>query len=209
MIYLVGGAPRCGKTSFAQYACREFGIPWISTDVLMSVARAYLSPDEIAERVPHVKSLGATNDEVYANNSIATIIDHYKTKQRGTVPAIKALIADTVKERYTYLLEGGHLFPELIHELLEEYGTDLIRSVVLVRSDTSGLADAFTQSTAEYDWAVAKTHNPETYAKIAEMIREFSAFFMEGAEKFKLPLVKTDGDLSQNFPTITAHLGVR
>ena len=38
-LYLVGGAPRVGKSSLAQRLLEHDGIPWLPTDVLRTVLR--------------------------------------------------------------------------------------------------------------------------------------------------------------------------
>ena len=34
MIYLIGGPPRCGKTTVASKLSLDTGIPWVSTDTI-------------------------------------------------------------------------------------------------------------------------------------------------------------------------------
>jgi 2-phosphoglycerate kinase len=41
-LYLVGGAPRVGKSSLAQRLLETDGIPWLPTDVLRTVLRRVL-----------------------------------------------------------------------------------------------------------------------------------------------------------------------
>jgi len=43
MIYLIGGAPRCGKTKVAKQLSKKLGIPWISADSLEGVVAAYVN----------------------------------------------------------------------------------------------------------------------------------------------------------------------
>jgi 2-phosphoglycerate kinase len=40
MIYLIGGAPRVGKSVLCQQVAAKLKIGWISTDLLMEVLRA-------------------------------------------------------------------------------------------------------------------------------------------------------------------------
>lgn len=41
MIYLVGGPPRCGKSTLAQWLCDRRAVPWISTDPVVQVLGAF------------------------------------------------------------------------------------------------------------------------------------------------------------------------
>jgi 2-phosphoglycerate kinase len=49
MIYLIGGAPRTGKTILAQRISARLGIGWISTDLLMESLRVKHQWKESAE----------------------------------------------------------------------------------------------------------------------------------------------------------------
>ncbi|MBV9228543.1 MAG: hypothetical protein JOZ18_04450, partial [Chloroflexi bacterium] len=44
MIYLIGGAPRVGKTLLAQQLCTTRSVGWISTDLLMDLLRVANAP---------------------------------------------------------------------------------------------------------------------------------------------------------------------
>jgi 2-phosphoglycerate kinase len=39
MIYLIGGAPRAGKTILSQQLCATLKVGWISTDLMMELLR--------------------------------------------------------------------------------------------------------------------------------------------------------------------------
>ncbi len=39
MIYLIGGPPRCGKTTLAKEMSKKLEIPWISSDALEVVVK--------------------------------------------------------------------------------------------------------------------------------------------------------------------------
>ncbi|OGF22453.1 hypothetical protein A2Y83_04145 [Candidatus Falkowbacteria bacterium RBG_13_39_14] len=46
MIYLIGGPPRCGKTTLAKEMSKKLRIPWVSTDALEVVTRAYVDKEK-------------------------------------------------------------------------------------------------------------------------------------------------------------------
>ena len=41
MIYLIGGPPKCGKTTLAKKLAGKYQIPWISADTLQNIVWAY------------------------------------------------------------------------------------------------------------------------------------------------------------------------
>lgn len=43
MKYLIGGPPRCGKTTLAKELSSRLGVSWISTDMIDNMLKPYLS----------------------------------------------------------------------------------------------------------------------------------------------------------------------
>jgi 2-phosphoglycerate kinase len=46
MLYLIGGSPRCGKTTFSKMLAYEKRISWFSTDLAATIIRPYLSEED-------------------------------------------------------------------------------------------------------------------------------------------------------------------
>jgi 2-phosphoglycerate kinase len=57
VLYLVGGAPRVGKSSLAQRLLDIYGIPWLPTDVLRTVLRRVLPELDAIDQDPVDASL--------------------------------------------------------------------------------------------------------------------------------------------------------
>ena len=66
MIYLIGGPPKCGKTTLTKKLSKELGIQWVASDTLQVVAREYVSKyaskEEIDKLYPHNAQKGKTNE---------------------------------------------------------------------------------------------------------------------------------------------------
>lgn len=73
MIYLIGGPPRCGKTTLAKEMSKKLRIPWVSTDALEVVTRAYVDKGKWQTLYPYsfVRKKGGNrnNDEFYSSYS--------------------------------------------------------------------------------------------------------------------------------------------
>jgi hypothetical protein len=52
VLYLVGGAPRVGKSSLAQRLLKAEGIPWLSTDIVRTVLRRVLPELDALDQDP-------------------------------------------------------------------------------------------------------------------------------------------------------------
>lgn len=135
MIYLIGGPPKCGKTTLAKKLSRQAHIPWVSTDTLQSVARAYLSKEDIKKRLPFNQAQWKTNDEKYTHLSPQRIVQEYRIKGRGVYPAIDMFCISEIKDGNDYIVEGYHVTPQIAAQLIKKYGRKYFRALFLVRND--------------------------------------------------------------------------
>lgn len=209
MIYLIAGPPRCGKTTIAQLLAKKRQCSWISTDTLEGVAAAYTHESEIDERFPKRKMRIETersNDLMYGKYSAKEITDVYILQARATHPAVKAVVAAEVQEKRDFVIEGHHLHPALIIDLLNEYGSDVIKPMIVIREDGEQLVSDCLKNEAVCDWFIDKTTNPTTYPKIADMILEYGVFFKKGASHLNLPVANMDADFFQQVNEIVTQL---
>jgi cytidylate kinase len=66
MIYLIGGPPKCGKTTLAKRLSKSKGIPWVSTDTLQCVIKPYMNKKDFSKIFPTNYQRGKNNDEKYS-----------------------------------------------------------------------------------------------------------------------------------------------
>ena len=57
MIYLIGGAPRCGKTKIAKALAEKTHFPWFPADYLGAVVFPYIPENEQGTKFPLKKIL--------------------------------------------------------------------------------------------------------------------------------------------------------
>lgn len=75
MIYLLGGPPKCGKTTLAKQLANDYQIPWISADTLENIVWAYTPQKKHAVLFPHKYSRGRSNDEFYSEHPRDDVIN--------------------------------------------------------------------------------------------------------------------------------------
>src|SRR3989344_1994558 len=91
MIYLIGGPPKCGKTTLANHLSKKLGIPWISSDTLEVIGMEYVwkfAPKKFDGLYPHATMKGSTNDETYSSASPRQIAKNYLKEAKATYAAI-------------------------------------------------------------------------------------------------------------------------
>jgi hypothetical protein len=108
-LYLVGGAPRVGKSSLAQRLLASDGIPWLPTDVLRTVLRRVLPQLDAIDQDPVDASLLA--EVMY--------------------PHIEQAAEVCVEEAECFLIEGFELSPSYVARLQAALGQAEVRSCFL------------------------------------------------------------------------------
>ncbi len=80
MIYLIGGSPRCGKTTLAEALAKKTSFPYFTLDHVTSVVAPYITEQEYAIRLPlrvARQETNYSNDVFYARYSTEQIVNFY------------------------------------------------------------------------------------------------------------------------------------
>ena len=107
MLYMVGGAPRAGKSLLGQQVAARLRVGWVATDVLQSL----------------LKEQGAASWDA-TPEAIAATADSFLPHLERFIWGISSLADD-------YLIEGVHFLPKQVAALSSQYP---VRSVFLGRS---------------------------------------------------------------------------
>lgn len=195
MFYLIGGAPRAGKTTVAKQLSSDLGVPWISTDTLETIVSKYVSEDTFAQLFPKTvvrRETKQSNDLMYTEHSAQEIKDLYIKQAETLWHALKTFIECESRCGHDYILEGYHIPPELIIQLQDQYP---MQSIFLGREDAIATLDAITKGSATDDWVINKTVDNNTFPKIAEMLALFGREVRTEAEKRGLRYLDMGTDL--------------
>lgn len=196
MIYLIGGPPKCGKTTLAKKLSKKFGIQWIASDTLQVVVREYVSKyipkKELDKLYPHSAQKGATNDETYSLNTPTQIAKNYIKQARASYDAIDMFSICEIKDGNDYIIEGYHITPQFAVRLIEKYGRNHFRVLFLVKADIKKFVCDVKKSSTLNDWILCKAQKKETFYKIAKMINYYGQFFDKEAKKYKFRVLNMD-----------------
>ena len=87
--------------------------------------------------------------------------------------------------------------PRLIHELMDSYPRSSIAAVVLARTQVDRIRDDLIRTTDPDDWVGQSTAQPITFARIAEMVSQYSHFFLAEAARYQIDVFDMDAGFDQ------------
>jgi len=202
MIYLIGGPPKCGKTTLAKAMSKELHIPWISADTLQNIVWAYSSDEKKPDLFPRSHLRGKNNDESYSVHSSETIIRSYIDQGKTSYDAIAMMAETYLIDKDDFIVEGYQVTPEIVDRIHRKYGKEHVRAVFLVRNDAHKFVEDIHKSTTPNDWIIRRTKDESTYPKIAKMVVEYSDYFQREAKKYDLPVFQMDTDFDGQINTL-------
>ena len=170
MLYILGGAPRSGKTLLSRRAVEEKKIPYIPLDGLVT-ALAYGAPQ-----------VGISFDMHLVERAIAMW------------PITKELLGCLMREERDFLVEGDSILPSHVVELSTEnknIKTCFLGYPTMNRDEKLALIREHHQG--ELDWT--KEISDEDLSKMVEEMVSFSGYLVEESAKYDIAFF----DVSKSF----------
>jgi hypothetical protein len=157
MIYLIGGAPRVGKSILCQQFAAKLNVGWISTDLLMEVLRVKNDKGSKA-------TWNATPEAITA-------------RAEWFFPCLERFIWGVSSMAESYVIEGVDFLPAQVDHLSSQYP---IRSIFLGCSQmTLEAFDRFPGHSPGYSMLPE-----ESRRQIVQDVPRWSAFIQQEAEHF-------------------------
>ena len=179
MLYLIGGAPRTGKTILAQRIAAKQGFGWISTDLLIELLRV--------KGAEGIKTKWNATPEAVASSA------------EWFFPYLERFSWGISSQAENYVIEGVDMLPRQVVQLSEQYQ---VRSVFLGCSVmTLDRFDRFPGHSRGYAGL------PDAVRRqFAKDTPRWSSFVQQEAIRFDLPYVDMVGDFSARLDEAEAVL---
>ena len=162
MIYLIGGAPRAGKSILGQQLSAKLGIGWISTDLLQEVL-------QVNNRDGSKAVWNAAREAIIA------------TAERF-FPYLERFVWGVSSMAESYVIEGVNFLPKQVSQLSSQYQ---IRTVFIGCSDMT--LERFDQFPGR---SIGYTFLPEeTRRQIVHDVPLWSEFIQQEASQFGYPYI--------------------
>jgi len=205
MIYLIGGSPRCGKTTVAEKLATKTHIPWFPADYLGAAVFQYLTPEQQDDMFPisRVRDEKPGMDYLYTKHTPEEVAGFYRTQAESLWPGLRAFIKYAAMDEQAFILEGYQIWPDLLDELADET-KKFIKPIFLYKADLAQIEAGFKKSANPGDWLLERTKEEATFAKIALMVAIYGKHTIKEAEKHHMPVFNMDGDFEENIEKIVA-----
>lgn len=182
MIYLIGGAPRSGKTILAQQFAAQRKSGWISTDLLFQVLRA--------KKVPGTKVEWDATPQVIAAHA------------KWFFPSLERFVFGVSGMAESYVIEGVLILPTQVAQLTARYQ---VRSVFIGCSKmTLARFDRYPGRSKGY-----ADLPRELRRQFAGDIPRWSEFVRQEAERIGYPYVDMSDDFPARLREASALLGAQ
>jgi hypothetical protein len=193
MIYLIGGAPRVGKSIVAKALAEKVGADFVSTDDLEEQTKARLSSERQAELFPLPMFSGTPSENTLAPEERLGLM---LVTARFLEPEIQRLVDDSVRHGRSLVIEGVDVSPRHASRLIEQYGEEIIRSVFVVSDDVTLILDGMAKNTNPNDWT--KEADEAVRRQVAEFVAVCGRHFKMEAELNRQAYIERTSDFDEN-----------
>ena len=207
MIFLLGGAPRVGKSIISSEIRQKHAVSVVSTDTLGAVLENALSP----ESTPDLFVFSRFNEMPAADrvklmvNDPAELIDYVRRESRVVWRAVETFIRREEDEGRDTLIEGVAVLPELVNQL-----EDIPHRVVFIGNQGNKHKENIKKYAEEneHDWM--RGVSDQYVCAFAMFVERMSTFIEQETKKYGFEYIEMDeelfGDVTEK---VVKSLGLR
>lgn len=192
-VYLIGGVPRCGKTSIALQAVGKKPMFSTSTDSVRFLLRDVYTYEQMPALFDaRDKFSESAVLELYSTGRAHEIIDAQNKESEIVWKAVRRVIDGYLEEDIDILIEGVAILPSFIATVECDYKAIFVGNTSPRHAEYM-LAHA---RSGRYDWLSKRSD--ESIKAFAKFTNEFSEFFAQEAAKYNMEYVEYgDGDFNE------------
>jgi 2-phosphoglycerate kinase len=201
MIYLIGGAPRVGKSTAARSLAKEVGVGVVSTDELEELVMARLSKEQRARSFPLPLFSGTPSKNTLPPEERVELLF---VSARSLEQEIDRLVDDAIRGDRSLVIEGVSLLPRQVDSLIAQYGQGIVHAVFVVSDDVALILEGMAKNTNPDDWA--KELDEAVRRQVAEFTAACSKRIANDATPHKLPCFERTADFANDVRKVVSSL---
>ncbi|MFA4954424.1 MAG: hypothetical protein WC641_03880 [Patescibacteria group bacterium] len=182
MIYLIGGAPRVGKSIVAKKIAEGSHATFVATDDICGKAAEGLTEEERRAKFPLPGFSDTASENTLApENRVELQIITSKSLE----PELDRVISEAIVKNESLVIEGVHLLPEHVRRLMAEHGAKKFMVLFVGSNDVDRVVTGIMKNTNPHNWT--RNSDPEVIRQIAEFVAAFSTHIQKEAAQNLLP----------------------
>lgn len=201
MIYLIGGAPRVGKSIAAKKLAKKLKARLVSTDELCEHYSQTISEAERKEKFPFP---GFSGNPAENKSAPEELVNFQLVEARSLEQEIHLMVSAASSNNETLVIEGVHLLPESIRNLVNESGVEIISAVFVGSKDAERVAEGIAKNSSPNNWM--RNSNPAVIMQVAGFAAAFSVWIERECRKFGLPYVERTDDFEADIDRAVDYL---
>lgn len=206
MIYLIGGAPRCGKTILSKQLAKQKKISCLSTDTIRHMIVACTPYRQRGKKFPIELQKSLTPYHNLETLPPRTLLKNDVIESRSIWPSVRRLMEDLIESQEDFIIEGVHLLPILIQQLQTTPIWKQMKVTYVVKMDTNDIVSGFHKNMSKHDWLAGALNNQDLLKKVARMVQTESIYIHREAKKFGFPVIDTGKDFEKKLRLLTGQL---
>jgi 2-phosphoglycerate kinase len=197
MLYLIGGPPRCGKTTLSVALAKKLQIPYFSIDHVASVIPPYIAPNRQDESFPLRalrQKVNNDNDRFYEIYSAEEIVGVYERQAATVWPGVRNFINYAIEDEHTLILEGWQLLPRFLAEIPAAQWSASVKVQYLYKTNVEHILSGLKANDPVNDWVLRHTKEDASFIRIAQMISCFGKAIEREANELQFEAANMDCD---------------
>ena len=195
MIFLLGGAPRVGKSIISSEIQQRYAVSVVSTDSLGAVLENVLSPEATPDLFVFDKfnKMPVTERLQLITKDPAELIDYVRKESYVVWKAVEPFIRRENEEGRDALIEGVAILPELVSRL-----EDIPHRVVFIGNQGENHKQSIKKSAEEneHDWM--RDMSDQYICAFAMFVKKMSVYIEQEAKKYGFDYIEMDKELFEN-----------
>lgn len=193
MIYLIGGAMRIGKSIIGREIAKQSNSSFISTDDICRMVIANISKEEKSEKFPSPAFSANFSENTLSS---AERVERQVKSAKSLTPYIEKVIRSAIEENKSIVIEGVHVLPEQVHQLLLDSGKSQIKYSFLGMMNTESIYQGIVNNTSSENWM--KNTPGVVVRQVAEFTRSFSEFIQKECDKYDLKYTERTSNFEED-----------
>lgn len=209
MLYLIGGPPRCGKTTLSNRLAKLLQIPYFSIDHIASVIPPYISAERQDESFPLRalrQQVNNDNDRFFETHSPEGIVAIYQKQAATCWPGVRNFIDYAIEDEHGLILEGWQLLPRFLAAIPPAKRSGNVQIRYLYKTSVPDIVLGLKANDPVNDWVLRHTKEESSYGRIAQMISCFGHAIEREAGELGFEAINMDYDFDEKISDLAYRI---